>query len=75
MTITRTPHRWKAIIASRAGATEEVEVHSYWSPDFGGTSEAIALAAAAERNVFKDRERGPNGEVPWLPVSATLIEG
>jgi hypothetical protein len=72
--INRKLHHWKAIIADRAGNTKNVDVFSYWKPDFfDDTASHIAGCAAAEHNVFVDRTRGPNGEYPWLPVSAKLV--
>jgi hypothetical protein len=69
-------HHWKATIANRDGSTLEKDVFVNWDPEKMGESAAseIAMVGAAEHNVFVDRSRGPNGEMPWLPVSAVLLD-
>jgi len=72
----RKPFHYKATISHRGtNETKEVDVYSYWAPDFyEDTLLQIALCAAAEHNVFVDRNRGPNGECPWMGISATPVK-
>ena len=38
---------WKVILSDPEGATSEVEIWNYWSPDYDGIEDEIQKAAAA----------------------------
>ena len=71
----RKQHHYKATIVHQ-GTQETIvkDVYSYWAPDFYEDNLLqVALCAAAEHNVFVDRNRGPNGECPWAGISAKPV--
>jgi hypothetical protein len=43
---TRIAKKWKVTLQSQGGPTKDVEIESYWSPEFEGINEEIGKAAA-----------------------------